>query len=128
MSKILAKTNDNSLIINVLQQENDEDSILNYYKKIIKLRKENEVLIYGDFHDFRPKCNRIYAYTRTLGDKKMLVMNNFTNKIQTFDLPKNLGFFKKKLMLSNYKTQISQTESRFTLRQFESRIYDLEEL
>ena len=73
--------NPNYISCNVKQEENDEDSILNYYKKAIKLRKENKTLVYGDFIKLESNKN-ILVYKRVLDNNEYLVIINLTSKVQ----------------------------------------------
>ena len=117
--KTWLKVNENYPQINVESQESDEDSILNYYKKLIQLRKKTPALIYGDYTDLRPDCNKIWLYTRILGDDKILIMNNFTSEPQSCLLVfpvKNLT-----LLLSNMAVE---NEIKFALNPYESRVYE----
>lgn len=72
--------NQNHATINVNSEENDPNSVLNYYKKMVRLRKDNPVLVHGDYTCIQPEHPQIYAYTRTLDDNKVLVLLNFSNK------------------------------------------------
>lgn len=78
--------NQNHKTINVASQEKNPNSILNYFKKMVKLRKNNKVLIYGDYELLDAENPDIYAYTRTLEDQKMLVVLNFTDHDSDIEL------------------------------------------
>ena len=74
------KVNPNYTTVNVAQQEVREDSILNYYKKLIALRKSEEfreLFTYGDFHPMLEEEAGILAYCRSLNEKKVVVVANF---------------------------------------------------
>jgi glycosidase len=62
------KVNQNFEKINVANQEQEESSILNYFRKMIGIRKSNPVLIYGRYDLLVPDHEQLYAYTRTLED------------------------------------------------------------
>jgi oligo-1,6-glucosidase len=82
------KVNPNYKKINVSVQEKDPDSVLNYFRKMIKLRKALPELVYGKY-DLLDKDNEsIYAYTRTWNAKKILVLLNFSASKTKFDIPK----------------------------------------
>ena len=72
--------NSNYKYINVKNQEDDENSILNFYKKMIKLRKENEALIYGKCNLLMKYDESIYAYERVLGDDRFIIMCNLSDE------------------------------------------------
>lgn len=77
------KINPNYKNINVRLQKNDPESILSYYKKLINLRKNNEVLNYGDFKIIDLNNKNIYAFERFLNDIVYVVMLNFSDKEST---------------------------------------------
>jgi oligo-1,6-glucosidase len=117
------KLNENYPQINVNQQVTDRESILNFYKKLIQIRKDNKCLVYGNYTDLRPNCENIWLYTRETVDKKILVVNNFTNQTKT--IPMKLLLENKHLILANY-TDIDESYSEsVSLRPFEARIYSL---
>lgn len=72
------KVNPNYTFINVEQSLKDENSILNFYKKLIKLRKENKALIYGNFKEIFKASNEIGGYIRSLENENWAVLCNFT--------------------------------------------------
>ena len=72
------KVNPNFKSLNVEAQEKDLNSPLNYFRKIVKLRKDNPVLIYGKYTLLDRENSKVFAYTRELDGKKMLVLLNFT--------------------------------------------------
>jgi oligo-1,6-glucosidase len=77
------KVNQNHTTLNAELQEKDPNSCLNYFRKMTKLRKENAVLIYGKYTLLDEKNPAVYAYTRELDGKKMLVLLNFTKQKAT---------------------------------------------
>ena len=70
--------NPNYKEINAREQMVRADSVFNYYKKLIRLRKENEIIVYGSYDLLLPDDPELYVYTRTLEDEKLLVICNFT--------------------------------------------------
>ena len=70
--------NPNYRTINVAQQLNDDHSVLQFYKDLIKLRKSHDVYVYGQFDLVDADNRNVFAYTRTLNDKKVLVVGNLT--------------------------------------------------
>jgi oligo-1,6-glucosidase len=119
--KTWLKTNDNYLSINALSQSLDGNSVLNFYKKLIQIRKQTPALIYGDYHDLRPRCNQIWLYLRTFEEKSYLIMNNFTNKKQSFEVKQK--FIQKELILANVPIENDESNQRFILKPYESRVY-----
>ncbi|MFA9560246.1 alpha-glucosidase [Evansella sp. AB-rgal1] len=117
------KVNPNYKEINVEQAKKDPNSIYYYYKKLIKLRKENDVLIYGDYDLVLERNNKIYAYTRTWGEDKILVVTNLFGEKARLSFPTNLKGFTKELLLSNYNVNDDDTKSRMMLQPYEARVY-----
>lgn len=72
------EVNPNYTEINAENETKDPDSIYNYYKKLIKLRKANEIFTEGEFHLLLEEDSQIFAYTRTTETETMCVIANFT--------------------------------------------------
>lgn len=100
------KVNENHTTLNAESQENDPNSVLNYFRKIVKLRKENDVLIYGKYTLLDEKNTKVYAYTRELNGKKMLVLLNFSKQKAKANL--NIDLTNSKVLINNYPTTESQ--------------------
>lgn len=111
------KVNPNYTEINAKSQMNDEKSIFNYYKKMIRLRKENPVIVDGCFTMLVPDDENVFAYTRENETDKLLVVCNFFGK--TIGNPVKEDFDKYELLAANYD-EISAPE---TLRPYEARMY-----
>ncbi|MBQ1326798.1 MAG: alpha-glucosidase [Eubacterium sp.] len=109
------KVNENYKEINVKNEMNDPDSILNYYKELISLRKNNDIFADGKFKMYLPDDENIFAYERTLGDKKMVVVCNFYGN--TIENPMNQITKDMPMVLSNYN------ENDDILRPYEARMY-----
>ncbi|SEL50755.1 alpha-glucosidase [Paenibacillus sp. OK003] len=110
--------NPNYTEINAEESIHDSDSIYHYYKTLIQLRKEHEVIIYGDYELLYPEDTNLFAYTRTLGDTKLLVLSNFYGKVVPFQLPSEFAG-DKRLLISNYSDVVSEN----ALRPYEARMY-----
>lgn len=91
--------NPNYKKINVADQLRREDSVFNYYKKLIRLRKENEIIVYGNYELLLPEDENIFAYTRSFEGKKLLTVCNFSKSEQKFDFS---GYENAKMLISNY--------------------------
>ncbi|MEL6191416.1 MAG: alpha-glucosidase C-terminal domain-containing protein [Bacteroidota bacterium] len=83
------KVNPNFKTINAEQQQHDPDSILSYYKKILRLRKENPVLVYGEYESLLPEDEHLYVYRRWDENELFYVVLNFSGSNQTLDLPQS---------------------------------------
>ncbi|MEP7144799.1 MAG: alpha-glucosidase [Ferruginibacter sp.] len=119
------KVNPNYKIINKAMQENDPNSCLNYFRKLVKLRKNNLVLVYGKYELVDKDNANVYAYTREAEGKKMLIVLNFsTGNAQVNIGP---GITKAKLLLSNYRdAPLNNAENNYLrLRPYEAIIYQL---
>ena len=91
--------NPNYKKINVADQLKREDSVFHYYQKLIRLRKENEIIVYGNYELLLPEDENIFAYIRTLDNQKLLVVCNFSKSEQKFDFS---GYENAKVLISNY--------------------------
>ncbi len=91
--------------INVADQLKRENSVFHYYQKLIKLRKEYEIIVYGKYELLLPDDEHIFAYVRTLGNQKLLVVCNFSKTEQKFDFS---GYENAKVLISNYDGNISE--------------------
>ncbi len=80
--------NPNYKKINAKEQMEREDSIFRYYQKLIQLRKQEEIIVYGSYELLYPESKELYVYTRTLGEEKLLVVCNFSKQEVEFILPK----------------------------------------
>jgi oligo-1,6-glucosidase len=119
------KVNPNYRVINVKQSEADPDSIFWYYHRLIRLRRENPVLVYGVYDLILEDHEAIYAFTRTFRDDRLLVILNFTGDAPVFELPVHIPLSGKGLLISNYGVDPAEDIRRLTLRPFEARVYRL---
>ena len=113
------KVNENYKTINAKSQVGDESSVFNYYKKLIELRHSMDVMVDGVYDLILEDHPDIYAYTRTLGNEKLLVLCNFTGKNveipeETVELIKN----SKETIIKNYNDSKSGE-----LRPYEAVVY-----
>lgn len=96
--------------INVAVQDKDEKSCLNYFRKMVQLRKDHKVLVYGKYTLLDKENPRVYAYTRELNGQIMLVLLNFGSEAANYDT--GLDFTGKKLVISNYDSMPSNAQLR----------------
>ncbi|MCB9286492.1 MAG: alpha-glucosidase [Lewinellaceae bacterium] len=115
--------NPNYTSINVKRQEDDPNSCLNYFRKMVKLRKENPVLVYGAYELLLPDHEQVYAYTRTLGDAKMLVLLNFSAENAEIQLP--AGLETGEVLINNYDS-VEAAGAEVSLRPYQAVIYAVE--
>ena len=116
--------NPNYQTINVEAQEEDPDSILNFYKEMIALRKSEDIFVYGTYDLVFEDHQEIYAYIRTLGEKRVLILCNLTNKQTSINLEK-ITVSTDQLLLSNIPVEEHESIQELTLKPFEARIYSL---
>jgi len=117
------KLNPNYKDINVEQALKDENSIFYYYQKLIKLRKQHDIIVYGDYQLITEDDEQIYAYTRTLKEETLLVITNFSSENPGFNLPTDLSFEKKDLLISNYEVEETEDIVEIALKPYEARVY-----
>jgi oligo-1,6-glucosidase len=119
------KVNQNYKSINVQQARADPNSIYHYYRKLIQLRKENPVMVYGHYELLDDVGNPVYAYLRTLGEDRLLVVLNFGREQPAFDLPARVKAAHGQLLISNYPSGPDDDCRHFVLRPWEARVYRL---
>ena len=108
--------NPNYTKINAKDQVNREDSVFKYYQKLIKLRHESELIVYGTYDLILDDDKDIYAYIRTLGDEKLIVYCNFSENTREVEIPEE--FVNGKVLISNYSD--AKANQKITLRPYEA--------
>ena len=108
--------NPNYTKINAKDQINREDSVFKYYQKLIKLRHESELIVYGTYDLILDDDKDIYAYIRTLGDEKLIVYCNFSENTREVEIPEE--FVNGKVLISNYSD--AKVNHKITLRPYEA--------
>lgn len=116
------KVNPNYKEINAEQAVGDPDSIYHYYRKLIQLRKQYPIIVYGDYQLLLPDHEQIFAYLRTYDKQKLLVITNFSKEHIPLELPADVKFSANELLISNYEVD-SNNLNKFTLRPYEARVY-----
>ncbi|MFS0863060.1 glycoside hydrolase family 13 protein [Fredinandcohnia sp. 179-A 10B2 NHS] len=116
--------NPNYQEINVVKQEQDENSILHFYKEMIKVKKANKVFTYGTYDLLLEEDPQLYVYTRTLDEEKVIVISNLSTKPAVCSLPK-IELNHEGLMLHNYKVGEHSPASEIELKPYEARVYRL---
>lgn len=118
------KTNENYVNLNVDIQQEDPNSILSFYKKMIQLRKKFKTLVYAPYELIEVNSDPIYAYSRKGKDETFLVITNLSTDKQTFNLPKEYVNLNVELLLSNMESN-NEVKVEMTFKPFESRVYRL---
>ena len=111
--------NGNYTTVNVAAQDSDPNSVLHYFRAMQKLRKENEILIYGKYTLVDKDNPVVFAYTREWKGKKWLVLLNFKDKATTVKTGFDLS--KAHVMIHNYPTASVDG----TLKPYEAVIFEL---
>lgn len=100
--------NPNYTEINAKTEMEDPDSVFRYYQKIIGLRKKEKVMVYGTYQLLDPDNEKLYVYTRTLDNEKLLVICNFTEEEETYSIPEE--FSEGEVLISNYHRETVEKE------------------
>ncbi|MGB5445986.1 MAG: alpha-glucosidase, partial [Psychromonas sp.] len=116
------KVNPNYETINVAEQLQDSNSIFNFYRQMIALRKAEPALIYGNYDLLLAKDKQIYAYTRTLDQQQFLVICNMAGEVARYN-HHDYALGSDNLLLSNYPVDAHEKINTFLMRPFEARVY-----
>ncbi|MCI6497127.1 MAG: alpha,alpha-phosphotrehalase [Anaeromassilibacillus sp.] len=110
------EVNKNYKTINADNAVKNKNSVFHYYKKLIALRKENDVIAYGSYNPEMEDNTNVCAYSREYEGKKLFVVCNFYGTETKISLPDE--FVGKEILISNYKD--AKAEKEITLRPFET--------
>ena len=111
--------------VNVAAEEADPQSVLNYFKKMVAMRKANPVLVYGKYEILNPGHPTLYTYTRTLGEQQVLVVLNFSREAGSLDLPANMAGKSFEVLVNNYGTDVKAVNGNILLKPYEALIIKL---
>lgn len=109
--------------INVQQALADPNSIFYYYQRLIQLRRQNPILVYGTYELLLAEDEQIYAYTRSYEEERVLVILNFSVDQPVFALPEHISYRRAELMISNYEGDAAADLRHLPLRPYEARVY-----
>ena len=110
--------NKNYTWLNAAQQEADPDSILNFYRKAVKLRKSLSCVRHGIYKEHFPLSDKFYMYSMEDKDQKILVVCSFSEKEVKFSTPKGFDMDHAKLILCNYAQP-----NKNRLKPYECKVY-----
>lgn len=110
--------NPNYKEINAQEQIQREDSVFHYYKKLIQLRKQYDVIVYGSYELLLPEDTDLYVYTRNLDKESLFIICNFSEKNKEFIFPEEWNPDNLKTLIGNYK-EINITQ-KLTIRPYET--------
>ena len=94
--------NPNHTVINAAEQVKRPDSVFCFYQKLIRLRRELDVIVHGHFELLEPEDPELFIYTRTLGDEGLLVMCNFSENTRDWAVPAD--YAGADVLIANYST------------------------
>lgn len=114
------KVNPNYTTVNAEQAVADPGSVFHYYRRLIALRKVHPVIVYGRYELILPDHPEIYAYTRSLGDDRLLVICNFGRNMPAFALPSDMGYSGSELLIGNYEIDVPLDARSLLLRPYEA--------
>ncbi|MGY3793941.1 alpha-glucosidase [Aquimarina sp. 433] len=117
------KANPNSDVINVKHQENDPNSILNFYRSLLKIRKQHDVFVFGEFEEIEFNSPNLYIYKKTLENRSIIVALNFTESDQVF---KTSGVVNEYKVLINNYADLHSKENDLILRPYQGLVLDID--
>ncbi|SLL15139.1 alpha-glucosidase [Mycobacteroides abscessus subsp. abscessus] len=117
------KVNTNYKKVNAEDAIADPDSIYHYYRKLIKLRKEHEVIVYGSYDLLLENHPEIFAYKRSLNGETLVVFCNFSEKEIEMEFSQEFSSGSAVMLISNYQDTDEKVESKMVLRSYEVRVY-----
>lgn len=94
--------NPNYREINAVEQRGRADSVFSFYKKLVALRKERPVIVYGDYRLLEPESEELFIYERRFEKERLLTVCNFTEKELAWELPEEMKGQRAGLVIGNY--------------------------
>ncbi|MBR6114369.1 MAG: alpha-glucosidase [Oscillospiraceae bacterium] len=113
--------NPNYTEVNVADQEGDPDSLLNFYREAVRLRKELPVVRYGSFRQYERLNGKLFVYERRSKAQRLLVICSYSEEAVRFRAPRGYDLKKGRLLLHSHGEEIDG--SGFTLQPYETRVY-----
>ncbi len=113
--------NQNYTEVNAAAQENDPDSILNFYRRALSLRKSSETLLFGDYREYCSRSAKLYMYERSLEGERVLIVCSFWPFHSRYELPAGYTSDRMELLLGNYPESAVGT-----LRPYEAQVWRIE--
>ena len=109
--------NENYKEVNVEKQEKEEDSVLNFYRKAIQLRRQLSCVRNGIYQEYNKFSNKLFTYSMTDESQRILVVCSFSDQNENWKVPKGFDLNQAELILCNYKETADQ------LKPYETRVY-----
>ena len=113
---------ENHSTVNVANQQNDHNSVLNHFRKMVALRKQNLLLVYGNYEIIQEEHPTIYAYSRTLEDQKMLILLNFSELESSIAMSSYNSA--NEVLINNY-SELSVDKNTITLKPYQAVVLKL---
>ncbi len=113
--------NPNYKKVNAAAEEEDPNSILNFYRKCLALRKSTDTLIYGTYKEYYHLSSKIFEYERSLDGDRYLIVCSYSKQHTGLRMPKFWRKAEKELVLCNYK----KNGPELTLRPYETRVFHM---
>jgi oligo-1,6-glucosidase len=114
--------NPNYSKINVQAETGEKDSVLSFYREMVRLRKSRRALVFGSYQDISGNYPRVYSYVRTNGPDRLVVVLNFSNEPVSFQLPADIHV--KRRLISNVFSMPSITGTGVQLLPWEATILE----
>lgn len=111
--------------INVEEAVRDPDSIFHYYRRLIELRKQHPVIVHGRYDLVLENHPTVYGFTRTLEDRRLLVLLNVSTESPEVTLPKDLSVAGAEVLIGNYPMAAEEKEGSLRLQPYEAVVYRL---
>jgi glycosidase len=113
--------NPNYKEINVQKEEQEKDSILNFYRSCLKYRKNSDTALWGDYREYRKHNRALYVYERSFQGNSLLIVCSFISRGIKWELPKKYKGRTGKMVLCNY---LDSDGKSFILKPYEARVYE----
>jgi len=113
---------ENHTTVNVANQQNDHNSVLNHFRKMVALRKQNLLLVYGNYEIIQEEHPTIYAYSRTLEDQKMVILLNFSELESSIAMSSYNSA--NEVLINNY-SELSVDKNTITLKPYQAVVLKL---
>ena len=107
--------------INAAAQEDDPDSLLNFYREAVRLRSSLPVVRYGSYRQFGPLNGKLYVYERRSKAQRLLVICSYSSSPVKFTAPRGYDLSKGQLILASHGDKLEK--NGFTARPYETRVY-----
>src|SRR5699024_8320994 len=117
------KINQNYPEVNVEKQLQERNSILQFYKDMIQLKKEHQIFTYGSYDLLLPDDEQIFAYKRELDHQTAIIVTNLSDKEAVWPVENSGKFTSEHILLSNYEVEQHQQVQNIHLKPYEARVY-----